>query len=181
MYPISNTSIPVLSQAEVSYRIDKFVDDVLSSKAQAYTLPANPLDPYRMRSLGLDLQYLRQMIGLFDGRVDYDYSENLNLFIDACHDIRLECDGYRYICPDSDARHGFLSEPEAMNVLVDRIRELSREGDYTRRSTDRRYAAKQQVDDVRAFVMKVTEQYSKTLVVRVNLYYRIYARQRLRG
>lgn len=177
MYSTINTSSPTLSQAESSYHIDQFVADVLRYKEQAYIPEPDATKPYRMTTLGLDLQYLNQMIALFDGRVDYDYSENLELFIDACHDIRLEYDGYRYICPDPEGSGSFLSEPETMNLLVERIRDLSRLDDYRRRSADRRYQAKRQAEDVQAFVERVMDRYSKTLVLRVNLYYREAARQ----
>jgi len=179
MYSKINTSSPALSQAEASYLIDQFVDDVLRYKTLAYIPQSDSAKPYRMTTLGLDLQYLNQMITLFDGRVDYDYSEKLELFIDACHDIRLEYDGYRYTCPDPGMGGRYLSEPEAMNLLVMRIRELSKEADYRRRSADRRYQAKRQAEDIKAFAHRVTERYSKSLVLRINLYYREIARQRL--
>jgi hypothetical protein len=179
MYPLANTSSTVLSQAEVSYHIDQFVDDVLRAKDQAYVIHTDPPKPCRMTSLGMDLQYLNQMIALFDGWVDNDYSENLELFIDACHGVRLENNGHRYTCPDPEGSGSFLSEPEAMNLLIDRIRELSRLDTYRRRSADRRYQAKRQAEDVQAFVQKVMDRYSKTLVLRLNLYYREAARQRL--
>ncbi len=179
MYSPVNTLSPALSQAEASHHIDQFVDDALRSKTQVYIPQSQTIKPYRMTSLGLGLQYLNQMIALFDGRVDYDYSENLDLFIDAYHDIRLEHDGYRHICPDPEREGSYLSEPEAMNLLVERIRELSKQGDYRRRAADRRYQAKRQAEDIQAFVYRVTERYSKTLVLRVNLYYRESARQRL--
>lgn len=177
MYSTINTSSPTLSQAEASYHIDQFVADVLRYKEQAYIPQPDSTKPYRMTTLGLDLQYLNQMIALFDGRVDYDYSENLELFIDACHDIRLEYDGCRYLCPDPVGNGSFLSEPETMNLLVERIRDLGRLDDYRRRSADRRYQAKRQAEDVQAFVERVMDRYSKTLVLRVNLYYREAARQ----
>lgn len=177
MYPLSNTSIPVLNQAEASYHIDQFVSEVLKKNDRAYTFQSHAVPPYRVTSLGLDLQYLSQMIALFDGRVDYDFSENLNLFIDACHDIRLEYDGYRYICSDPGGNGSFLSEPEAMNLLVERIRELDKQGYYGRSVVLRRHHAKRQAEEVQAFVQRVMERYSKTLVVRVNLYYRSIARQ----
>lgn len=180
MYLPKSNSIPVLSQAEASYHIDQFVDKVLRTKLQAYTYHPQALTPYRMTSLGARLQCLNQMIALFDGWMDYDYSENLELFIDACNDIRLEHIGHRYTCSDPDTNGGFLSEPETMNLLVDRIRVLSRQGTYRRKASDRRYQAKRQAEEVRTYVQHVMDRYSKTLVLRVNLYYREVARQRLR-
>jgi|TARA_R110000782_G_scaffold62534_4_gene128496 hypothetical protein len=179
MYSAITTSSPALSQAEVSYLIDQFVDDVLRYKTLAFIPHPDTTKPYRMTVLGIDLQYLNQMIALFDGRVDYDYSEKLELFINACHDIRLEYDGYRHTCPDPVQDGCYLSEPETMNLLVMRIREMSKEADYRRRSADRRYRAKRQAEDIQAFVHRLTERYSKVLVLRINLYYREIARQRL--
>ncbi len=179
MHHSFNDYTPAISQAESSFKIDQLVDDVLRRGGQAYISQSHSDRPYRKSILGMDLDYLSQMLALFDGRVDYDYSENLELFIDACHDIRLEHNGDRYTCPDPEANRSFLSDPETMNLLVERIRELSKQEGYQRRARDRRYQAKRQEEEVRALVQKVTDRYSKTLVLRLNLYYREPARQRL--
>ncbi len=174
-----NDYTPAISQAEASFMIDQLVGDVLRRGGQAYSLQSHPGMPYHKTKLGDKLDYLSQMLALFDGRVDYDYSENLELFYDACHDIRLECVDRSYICPDPESNGSFLSEPEAMNLLIERIRELSKQEWYQRRARDRRYQAKRQAEDISEFVQRVMERYSKTLVLRLNLYYKKSARQRL--
>ena len=127
-----NDYTPAISQAEASFMIDQLVGDVLRRGGQAYSLQSHPDMPYHKTKLGADLDYLSQMLALFDGRVDYDYSENLELFYDACQDIRLEYDEDRYTCPDPEAGGSYLSEPETMNLLLDRIRELSNRERYKR-------------------------------------------------
>ncbi|BDX20233.1 hypothetical protein MFKK_30430 [Halopseudomonas aestusnigri] len=174
-----NDYTPAISQAEASVKIDQLVDDALRRGGQAYSLQSHPDMPYHKTKLGDKLDYLSQMLALFDGRMDYDYSENLELFYDACHDIRLECIDRSYICPDPESNGGFLSEPEVMNLLIERIRELSKQEWYQRRARDRRYQAKRQAEDISEFVQRVMDRYSKTLVLRLNLYYRETAKQRL--
>jgi len=174
-----NDYTPAISQAEASVKIDQLVDDALRRGGQAYSLQSHPDRPYRKTMLGADLDYLSQMLALFDGRVDYDYSENLELFYDACQDIRLEYDEDRYTCPDPEAGGSYLSEPETMNLLLDRIRELSKRERYKRSCADRRYQAKRQSEEVRELVNKVMGRYARTLVLRLNFYYRESARQRL--
>lgn len=177
-HPFNDYTLAI-SQAEASVKIDQLVDYALRRGGQAYIPQSHPGMPYHKTKLGEYLDYLSQMLALFDGRVDYDYSENLELFYDACHDMRLEYDGRSYTCPDPESNGGFLSEPEAMNLLIERIRELSRQERYKRRARDRRYQAKRQAEDISEFVQRVMERYSKTLVLRLNLYYRETARQRL--
>lgn len=174
-----NDYTPAISQAEASVKIDQLVDDALRRGGQAYIPQSHSGMPYRQTMLGADLDYLSQMLALFDGRVDYDYSENLELFYDACQDIRLEYDEHRYTCPDPEAGGSYLSEPETMNLLLDRIRELSNRERYKRRCADRRYQAKRQGEEVRELVNKVMDRYARTLVLRLNFYYRKSARQRL--
>lgn len=179
MYQFYNSHPTFLSQSDVSIHVDRFVRNVLRSFKPAFEIQANGARPYRMLKLGRDLQYLRQMVDLFDGRYDYDFSENLSLFSDACHAIRLENAGGRFVCPCPN-HYGFLSEPECLNLLVDRIRSMGKRFEYCRKPTDRRYQAKQLADAVRLHTDGLFERCARILVIRVNLYYRQAARLRLR-
>lgn len=67
-----------------------------------------------------------------------------------------------------------------MNVLVARIRQLTRERWYLRRKDDLRLQAKKQEGSVTDYVDAVLDRYSRTTIVRVNLYYLKEAQARLR-
>lgn len=179
MYSHIDRHTSPLSQSHVAVRIDHFVNDVIRSDEPAFYLDPGSDKPVRPTAHALDLHYLRQMIDLFDGRVDYDYSENLRLFMDACHDVALEYTGNRFTCPDPGGQ-GYLGEYECMNLLVERVRVLAKKQEYRRGIADRRYEAKRQSGLVAEYVDNVMERYARTLVIRVNLYYRKVARQRLR-
>lgn len=174
------TSLPILSQSDLAIHIDRFVNRALSTNILAYDIDPDGVKPPRMREPGYDLRYLRQMIDLFDGRVDYDFSENLWLFIDACHDIGLDDLGSKFIC-QAPGGMGFLDEPHCFNRLVERIRELGQDNRYCRRAFDRRYEASCKDVEVQRYVTRVMDRYARTLVVRVNLYYRSEARLRLKA
>lgn len=179
MSTTTHTNLPFLSQSDLAIRIDRFVSKALSTNTLAYDIDPDGVKPLRMRELGFDLGYLRQMIDLFDGRVDYDFSENLCLFIDACHDIALDDLGTKFVCQVPDGM-GFLDEPHCFNLLVERIRELGSDIRYRRKVSDRGYGANCKASTVQEYVTRVMDRYARTLVVRVNLYYRCEIRQRLK-
>ncbi|ELM1173608.1 inovirus-type Gp2 protein, partial [Pseudomonas aeruginosa] len=74
----------------------------------------------------------------------------------------------------------WLSHEQSMNVLTERIRELTRQRWYRRRPGDRRELAKQQAREMEAYTDAVMSLYSRTTVIRLDLYYRPEARARLR-
>tara|TARA_R110002124_G_scaffold248853_2_gene413971 strand:+ start:2938 stop:3915 length:978 start_codon:yes stop_codon:yes gene_type:complete len=180
MYPCNDEYTSVLSQAEITIRIEQFVTDVLATEKLAYE--PNPATPPSFRPLPLSiyLPYLGQMLDLFNGQVSYDYSEHICCLRDACHDIGLQYAGGRYVCPDPSENVGYLRGPETFNLLVERIRVLGGERIYKHKQAQRRYEAKHQKEKVEQLVWGFTERYARTMVVRVNLYYRTAARQRLR-
>ncbi|MDT4854423.1 hypothetical protein FQZ97_887250 [compost metagenome] len=67
-----------------------------------------------------------------------------------------------------------------MDVLVARIRQLTRAPWYRRKKDDRRYQARQQELRVCDYSDAVVDRYSRTVLVRVNLYYYADAQARLR-
>jgi len=74
----------------------------------------------------------------------------------------------------------WLDHQRSMNVLVARIRQLTRQQWYRRRRGDRRYQAQQQALLVCDYSDAVVDRYSRTNIIRTNLYYRIDVRARLR-
>ncbi len=120
--------------------------------------------------------HVQQMYNLFDDRVPYDYSEHLLAFREACDDIGLQRSPNGPVCMSETGTY-WLSHQQRMNVLTERIRELPRQRWYRRRPGDRRELAKQQAREVEAYTDAVMSLYSRTTVIRLDLYYRPEARQ----
>lgn len=120
------------------------------------------------------------MINLFDGRREYRYSEHLQAFWEACQDIGLERGAEGPVCLNEEGT-AYLDRHRSMNVLVARIRELTRERLYCRKKRDRRYEARQQERVVTDYADAVVDRYARTTIVRVDLYYRSDAQIRLRA
>jgi hypothetical protein len=119
------------------------------------------------------------MIDLFDDRVEYSYSEHLQAFREACQYIGLERDLDGPVCLNERGT-AYLDHRHSMNVLVARIRQLTRQQWYRRRPGDRSGLAKQQEREIMEYTDAVRSLYSRTTIVRVNLYYRPEAQARLR-
>ena len=119
------------------------------------------------------------MMDLFDDRVEYRYSEHLQAFREACQDLGLERHPDGPVCLNERGT-AYLDHHHSMNVLVARIRQLTRERWYLRRKDDLRHQAKKQAGSVTDYVDAVLDRYSRTTIVRVNLYYLKEAQARLR-
>lgn len=159
-----------LPQSDITIMIDDFVQEVLYNPGLAYKADSNPdagINPRLKRYV----RYLRAMVDVFNGWVDYDFNEHLELFNEARLEMRLEDLGFRFTCPAPDDGHRFLSEPECINVLVERIRELSQDRRYVRAERDRAEEAESQAQELERYVYEVMELHQHTMVVRLNLYY----------
>ncbi|MGE1610998.1 hypothetical protein [Pseudomonas monteilii] len=119
------------------------------------------------------------MYNLFDDRVPYDYSEHLLAFREACDDIGLQRSPNGPVCM-SETETYWLSHHQSMNVLTARIRELTREQWYRRRKWDRQQLAKQQDREITEYTDAMMSRYSRTAIIRLNLYYWSEAQARLR-
>lgn len=161
----------ILSQSEAAIKIDDFVQEVLYSPGLAYKVDSNSDEEINPR-LKHYVRYLRVMVDVFNGWTDYDFSEHLELFNDTRLEIRLEDLDSHFTCPAPDDSFRFLSEAECINLLVERIRENSRSIRYLRGTRDRAYESRMQTRDLGEYVSGVMSRYARTLVVRVNLYYR---------
>lgn len=159
-----------LSQSDATIMIDDFVADVLYSTGLAFKTDSSP-DAEINRGLRRYTRYLRAMVNVFDGWVDYDFGESLELFNDTRLEMRLEDLGSRFTCPAPDGGHRFLSEPECFNLLIERIRENSQSIRYIRGERDLAHESRIQAQELEEYVNDVLEVYPHTMVVRVNLCY----------
>ncbi|MGE1154368.1 YagK/YfjJ domain-containing protein [Pseudomonas kitaguniensis] len=171
-----------LSQSDIAIEIERLVKSVEQYDTPAFRLPgirSAHEQPERTR-LSRYFDRIQQMVDLFDDRCQYRYSEHLQAFWDACQDTGLERSPVGPVCLNESAT-AYLDHHRSMNILVERIRQLTGEQRYRRQQGDRRYLAQQQADRVCDYSDAMMDCYSRTLIVRVNLYYRqtVQTRQRV--
>ncbi|MBB6342374.1 hypothetical protein HNP49_002556 [Pseudomonas fluvialis] len=170
-----------LSQSDIALQIESLVKAIERSDTPAFRIMHKRSGYERVERTRLSryFAHIQQMYNLFDDREPYDYSEHLQAFRDACDDIGLECSANGLVCMSETGTY-WLSHQQSMNVLTERIRELTREQRYRRRSGDRRELAKQQKREITALTDVVMSIYSRTTIIRLDLYYRPEAQARLR-
>lgn len=163
------TSLP---QSDIAIQIERLVKSIERFDAPAFWLPGTRSGNERIEPTRLSryFKHIRQVIDLFDDRCEYQYSEHLQAFWGACQDIGLERGVERPVCLNESAT-AYLDHHRSMNVLVDQIRRLTGEQWYRRKKGDRRYLAKQQAEGVSDYSDAMLDRYSRTLIIRVNLYY----------
>ncbi|MFJ3120425.1 inovirus-type Gp2 protein [Pseudomonas protegens] len=171
-----------LSQSHIAIEIERLVKSIEQYDTPAFRLQGTRSgheQPERTR-LSRHFDRIQQMLDLFDERCGYRYSEHLQAFWEACQDIGLERSHAGPVCLNEEGA-AYLDHHRSMNVLVDRIRQLTREQWYRRHKGDRRYEASQQADRVCEYSDAMVDRYSRTLIIRVNLYYHswVQARQRV--
>lgn len=173
------TSLP---QSDIAIQIERLVKSIERYDTPAFRLPGACSRHKQIESTRLSryFKYIRQMIDLFDDRCKYQYSEHLQAFWDACQDIGLERGIERPVCLNENAT-AYLDHHRSMNVLVERIRQLTRKQWYRRPKGDRRDLASQQAGRVCDYSDAMLACYSRTLIIRVDLYYyqTVQSRQRV--
>lgn len=170
-----------LSQSDIALKIESLVQAIEDSEIPAYRIAHNS-SAYELAQDTRISRYfsnIQQMYDLFDDREPYDYSEHLKAFWDACHDIKLERHPNGPVCWNERGT-AYLDHHHSMNVLTARIRQLTREKWYRRKRGDRRHQAEQQEGEITAYTDAVMHRYSRTTVVRLDLYYRAEAQTKLR-
>ena len=173
------TSLP---QSDIAIEIERLVKSIEQYNTPAFRLSgtrSGHKQPGRTR-LSRHFDRIQQMVDLFDDRCQYRYSEHLQAFWNACQDIGLERSCTGPVCLNESVT-AYLDYHRSMNVLVERIRQLTGEQRYRRQKGDRRYLAQQQADRVCEYSDAMIDRYSRTLIIRVNLYYyqKVQARQRV--
>ncbi|NMY52628.1 inovirus-type Gp2 protein [Pseudomonas sp. WS 5011] len=170
-----------LSQSDIALQIESLVQAIERSDTPAFriTHKRSGYEQVEQTRLSRSFTNVQQMYNLFDDRVPYDYSEHLLAFREACDDIGLQRSPNGPVCMSETGTY-WLSHHQSMNVLTERIRELTRQQRYRRKPGDRRGLARQQEMEIKAYTDAVMSLYSRTTVIRLDLYYRPEARARQR-
>ncbi|TEQ74413.1 YagK/YfjJ domain-containing protein [Pseudomonas aeruginosa] len=170
-----------LSQSDIALQIESLVQAIERSDTPAFriTHKRSGYEQVEQTRLSRSFTNVQQMYNLFDDRVPYDYSEHLLAFREAWEDIGLQRSPNDPVCMSETGTY-WLSHEQSMNVLTERIRELTREQWYRRRKWDRQELAKQQDRDITEYTDAMMSRYSRTAIIRLNLYYWSEAQARLR-
>ena len=170
-----------LSQSDIALKIESLVQAIEHSDTPAFriTRKRSGYEQVEETRLSRYFTHVQQMCNLFDDRVPYDYSEHLLAFREACDDIGLQRSPNGPVCMSETGTY-WLSHQQSMNVLTERIRELTRQRWYQRKAGDRAYEARKQEAEIIAYTDSVMSLYSRTTVIRLDLYYRPEAQARLR-
>lgn len=170
-----------LSQSDIAIQIERLVRAIETSDRPAYRIIQSKSGYEQVEPTRLTRYFacIQQMIDLFDDRYAYSYSEHLQAFRDACQDIGLERSPAGPVCLNEEGT-AYLDHHRSMNVLVARIRHLRRIRDYRPNAHDLRYQARKQADRLCDYSDAVVDRYSRTIIIRIDLYYRSEARARLR-
>lgn len=170
-----------LSQFDIALQIESLVQAIEKTDAPAFRITQSRSGYERLEETKLSryFTHIKQMVDLFDDRVEYSYSEHLQAFREACQDVGLERRLDGPICPN-ELGTAYLDHHHSMNVLTARIRQLTRELRYRRKSGDRSVEARKQEKEITGYTDALMSLYSRTTIVRVNLYYRSEAQARLR-
>ncbi|GAD63457.1 inovirus-type Gp2 protein [Aquipseudomonas alcaligenes] len=170
-----------LSQSDIALQIDALVQAIEYSDTPAYRITHKRSGYERVERTRLShhFTHVQQMCNLFDDRVPYDYSEHLLAFREACDDVGLQRSPNGPVCMSETGTY-WLSYEQSMNVLTERIRELTRQRWYQRKAGDRAYEARKQAKEIIAYNDAVMSLYSRTTIIRLDLYYRTEAQARQR-
>lgn len=170
-----------LSQSDIALQIERLVQAIEQHDSPAFRFRQSRSGYERIEETRLSryFTHIKQMVDLFDDRVEYSYSEHLQVFREACQYIGLERRPDGPVCLNEKGT-AYLDHHRSMNVLVARIRQLTRELWYRRKRGDRRHQAEQQEIRVCNYFDAVSELYSRITIVRVDFHYRSEAQARLR-
>lgn len=170
------------SQSDTSIRIERLINAIQRKDSQAYRITYSKQGDELVSEAKLSRYFdgVEQMIMLFEGDVEYQYSWQLNLFQQACQCIGVELGPCGITCLSEDETR-YLSTSETLNELTQCIRSLfTQKGFKQREHHDQRYQAIQQETEIARYVDAVLDRYARTCVVRVDLYYLKEAQARLR-
>lgn len=170
-----------LSQSDIALQIERLVQAIEfhDTPAFQFTQARSGYERIKATRLSRYFDHIQQMVDLFDDRVEYSYSEHLRAFWEACQDIGLERHRDGPACLNERGT-AYLDHHHSMNVLVARIRKLTRQQWYRRGARDRRELAKQQEIRVCNYFEALSELYSRITIVRVDFHYRPETQGRLR-
>lgn len=170
-----------LSQSDIALQIEQLVQAIEDSDSPAFRIKQARTGHERVQETKLSryLDHIQKMLDLFEGRIEYSYSVQLQAFRVACQDIGLERHPDGPACLNEEGT-AYLDHHHSMNVLVARIRQLTHERWYLRRKHDLRHQAKEQEIQVCAYADSLCELYSRITIIRIDFHYRSEAQARLR-
>lgn len=170
-----------LSQSDIALQIESLVQaiEMHDSPAFRFIQARNGYEKVGETRISRYFIHIKQMVDLFDDRINYSYSEHLQAFRIACQEIALERHPDGPVCKNETGT-AYLDHQHSMNVLTARIRRLTREQWYRRKRGDRSGEARKQEIRVCEYADALRDRYSRTTVVRINLSYRSEAHARLR-
>ncbi|KNC18252.1 inovirus-type Gp2 protein [Pseudomonas sp. RIT-PI-a] len=169
-----------LSQSDIALNIERLVEAIEDSDSPAFRIRQARTGYERVQETKISqyLDHIQQMVDLFEGRIEYSYSEHLQAFRAACQDIGLEHHPDGLACLNEEGT-AYLGHHYSMNVLVARIRQLTRERWYLRKKHDLRHQAKEQEIQVCDYADALCEFYSRITIIRVDFHYRSEVQARL--
>jgi len=170
------------SQSNTSIRIERLINAIQRTDSQAFRISYSKHGDEQVSDTKLSKYFdgIGQMVTLFEGDVDYQYSWPLSLFQQACQIIGVELSSCSISCLSEDGTR-YRSTSETLNELSQCIRSLLAQKRFKQREHhDQRYQAIQQETEIARYVDTVLDRYARTCVVRVDLYYRKEAQARLR-
>jgi hypothetical protein len=170
-----------LSQSDITLQIERLVVSIEKQDTPAFRFAMTRSGRERSERTYLPryFKYIRQMLNLFQEDFPYQYSVYLRAFWEACQGIGLERGTDGPVCLNESAT-AYLDHQRSMNALVERIRQLTGEKWYRRLNGDRRQQAKENGIRVCDYTDALISRYSRTLIIRVNLYYYQTVQLRLR-
>ncbi|WP_339461118.1 hypothetical protein [Pseudomonas sp. EA_105y_Pfl2_R69] len=170
-----------LSQSDIALQIESLVQAIEKSDTPAFriTQSRSGYEHVEQTRLSRHFSNIQQMIDLFDDRVEYRYSEHLQAFKEACQDVGLVRDLDGPACLNERGT-AYLDHHHSMNVLVARIRQLTRQRWYQRRPGDLSCDARKQEREIVEYTDALMSLYSRTTIIRLNFYYRPEAQVRQR-
>lgn len=169
------------SQSDTAIRIERLINAIQRTDSQAFRITYSKHGDERVSETRLSKYFdgIVQMVALFEGDVEYQYSWHLNLFQEACQATGVELSPFGITCLNKGETR-YLSTSETLNELTKSIRARLTQKRYTRWEHDQRYQAMQQEIEIARYVDAVLDCYARTCVIRVDLYYRTEAQARLR-
>ena len=177
---MTNQTAKHLSQSDIAIQIERLVNAVIRHDCPVFRISydAQGDEVIERTRLSRYFDHIRQMYYLVNDDA-YALNEHLIAFREACQDIGLEFGMAGMTCL-SASEDRYLSEAETLNWLVEQISVQVRTKRFQRGKHDRTYREKQNRQTVTDYVERVLGSRSRTLVMRVDLYYREAARARLK-
>lgn len=167
-----------LSQSDIAIQIEALVEAVERSEGPVQSRTASGKS--KSTKLARLFENVDQMLHLVTHNDDYRYGPHLRVFQQACYDVGVERSSLEEVVSFDTEASRYRDYSETVNLLADRIRQLTRERCYRRRRDDWWYQERMQARELDDYVSQVLDRYATTLVIRVDFYYRSAAHARLR-